>query len=206
CLQEGQGGFQLGGQQFSIDPSATESVNVVRVLLDAGLNRQVGTLDGIIIDVVATLFDFIFDDDRVPALMKALIGRMQLPVLKLALSDHEFFSDRQHPARRLINTMAQSAATWDGEFTNDSSLYLIAEPLVQRIQDSGGNDAAAFVTGVAALEAFLAEQERLADERAVTLTNKLTEREVAEIARSVAIGTVAPHVADETVPEVIRAL
>lgn len=205
-LQQGQSGFKLGGQQFSVDPSAGDSVNVVRALLDAGVNRQVGALDGIIIDIVATLFDFIFDDDRVPTLMKALIGRMQLPVLKLALSDHEFFSDRQHPARRLINTLAQAASTWDGEFTNDSSLYLIAEPLVQRIQDSGGNDAAAFASGLAALEAFLGEQERLADERAVTLTDKLTEREVTEIARSVAIGTVAPHLADETVPEVIRSL
>lgn len=203
-LQGGEGGFQLGGQQFNVDPAAADSVNVVRALLDAGLNRQVGTLDGIIIDIVATLFDFIFDDDRVPTLMKALIGRMQLPVLKLALADHDFFSDRQHPARRLINTLAQSASTWDGEFTDDSSLYLIAEPLVHRIQDSGGNDVAAFVTGLAALEAFLAEQERLADERAVALTDKLTEREVAEIARSVAIGTVAPYLADDSVPEVIR--
>ncbi|MDX5362997.1 MAG: DUF1631 domain-containing protein [Pseudazoarcus pumilus] len=205
-LQAGQGSFQLGGQQFSVDAAAADSVNVVRVLLDAGLSRQVGTLDGIIIDIVATLFDFIFDDDRVPTPMKALIGRMQLPVLKLALSDHAFFSDRQHPARRLINTLAQAASTWDGEFTDDSSLYLIAEPLVQRIQDSGGNDVAAFSSGLAALDAFLAEQERLADERAVTLTDKLTEREVAEIARSVAIGTVARYLSDESVPQVIRAL
>jgi hypothetical protein len=205
-LQQGKGGFSVGGQQFTVDVGAVDTVNVVRALLDAGINRQVGALDGVIIDIVATLFDFIFDDERVPTLMKGLIGRLQLPVLKLALSEHEFFSDRHHPARELINTLAQAASTWDGDFSADSTLYLIAEPLVQHIQDGGGNDGSAFASGLAALGAFLSEQERLADEKAVMLTNRLTEREVVEIARSVASSAVARYLAGESVPDVIRRL
>lgn len=203
-LQSGHSDFDLGGQHFSISASGADTANVVRALLDAGLNRQVGTLDAVIIDIVATLFDFIFDDDRVPTQMKALIGRLQLPVLKLALSDHEFFSDRQHPARRLINTLAQAASTWDGEFSEEASLYQIADPLVQHIQDCGGKDHTAFATALAALDAFLSEQERLADEKAVTLTDRLTEREVAQIARSVAASTLAPYLADATLPDVLH--
>lgn len=203
-LQRGQTDFDLGGQHFHIEAGADETANIVRALLDAGMSRQVGTLDGMVIDIVATLFDFIFEDDRVPPLMKALIGRLQLPVLKLALSDHGFFSDRQHPARRLINTLAQAGSTWDGEFTTDSTLYLIAEPLVSHIQDGGGNDVTPFETGLASLEAFLNEQERLADAKAGSLTDQLTAREVEEIARSVAIGTVARHLADESLPAVLR--
>lgn len=205
-LQQGEGSFKLGGQQFSVNVGTADTVNVVRALLDAGINRQVGALDGAIIDIVATLFDFIFDDERVPTLMKGLIGRLQLPVLKLALSDHEFFSDRQHPARALINTLAQAASTWDGEFTPDSSLYLIAEPLVQRIQNSGGNDGSTFETSLSTLGAFLSEQERLADEKAVMLTERLTEREVSEIALSVATGTVARYLEDDSVPDIIQRL
>ena len=205
-LQQGKGSFSVGGQQFNVDAGTADTVNVVRALLDAGINRQVGALDGVIIDIVATLFDFIFDDERVPTLMKGLIGRLQLPVLKLALAEHEFFSDRHHPARQLINTLAQAASTWDGEFSPDSSLYLIAEPLVQRIQDGGGNDGSAFASGLAALEAFLSEQERLADEKAVMLTDRLTEREVAEIALSVASSTVTRYLEDESVPDVLQRL
>lgn len=205
-LQHGQHDFNLRGQSFNIEAHTNETMNIIRALLDAGVNRQVAKLDGAIIDIVATLFDFIFDDDRVPPLMKGLIGRLQLPVLKLALADHAFFSERKHPARRLINTLAQASSTWDGAFDTESSLYLIAEPLVEHIQDSGGTDSQAFETSLAALDAFLNEQERLADERASALTDQLTEREISEIARSVGAGAVAPHLANESLPEVIRSL
>lgn len=204
-LQRGQTDIDLGGLHFHVEPSADGTANIVRALLDAGLGRQVGQLDGMVIDLVATLFDFIFDDERVPPLMKALIGRLQLPVLKQALADHHFFSDRRHPARRLLNTLAQAASTWDGELTPDSTLYLIAEPLVARIQD-GGEDIAAFEAGLAAVEAFLAEQERLTDARAESLADQLTAREIDEIAHGVAADTVAPHLADETLPAVLRDL
>lgn len=205
-LQRGDGEVELGGECFRVDAAAADTMNVLRALLDAGLARQVGSLDRVVIDVVATLFDFIFDDERVPEAMKGLIGRLQLPVLRLALSDHDFFSNREHAARRLINTMAQAAATWDGEVTPQCALYRAAEPLVHRIQNAGGAELGVFVDALRRLETFLAEQDRLADEKAATLTTALSVREAQEIARGIAAGAVAPHVTDDTVPAAVRDL
>lgn len=203
-LQRGERQIEVGGQTLQFDPGAAETMNILRSLLDAGIGKQLGALDGIVIDVVATLFDFIFEDERVPSVMKALIGRLQLPVLKLALTDHAFFSNRQHPARRLINVLAEAASTWDGELNTESSLYQIAEPLVARIHDTGGEDTTAFADSLDTLQAFLSEQERVAEEKAAPLASQLGSREVLEIARSIATDAVAPHVADPALPQALR--
>lgn len=203
-LQRGEPGVTLGGEQFSVDMDAAATMNVLHGLLDAGIGKHVGKVDNIVIDVVATLFDFIFDDERVPDAMKGLIGRLQLPVLKLALGDHAFFSNRIHPARKLINAMAHAASTWDGELTPDSPLYRVAEPLVVRIHNEACEDASVFAACLVDFESFLAEQERLADEKAAAFTGRLEERERREIARTIAEGAISPHCADPEVPEAVR--
>lgn len=203
-LQQGDAQVELGDSQFNIDMAAAATMNVVQGLLDAGVGRHLGPVDNIVIDVVATLFDFIFDDERVPDAMKGLIGRMQLPVLKLALADHSFFSSRSHPARKLINAMAQSASTWDGELTLDSSLYRAAEPLVLRIQNEACDDSSIFTSCLETFETFLHEQEEQADQKAATLTSRLTVREQLEIARTVAEGAIVHYTGDDNVPETVR--
>jgi hypothetical protein len=203
-LQRGEAEVMLGGERFSVDAHASATMNVLHSLLDAGLGRHVSTLDGIVIDVVATLFDFIFDDTRVPDAMKGLIGRLQLPVLKLALVDHGFFSNRNHPARRLINAMAQAAATWDGELALDSTLYRATEPLVVRIQNEACEDSSVFAACLQTFEAHLAEQERQADQKAAALTSRLAQREQLELARTVAAGAIAAYCADDALPAAIR--
>lgn len=55
------------------------------------------------IDVVAMLFEFILRDTRVPAEVRAQLGRLQFLVLKLALRDPSFLTQKGHPARVLIN-------------------------------------------------------------------------------------------------------
>lgn len=203
-LQQGASDGFLGGERFSIDHDAAATVNLLHGLLEAGLGKHVGSVDGIVIDVVATLFDFIFEDERVPDTMKGLIGRLQLPVLKQALVDRSFFANRLHPARRLISALAHAATTWDGEFSVDSSLYRAAEPLVVRIQNEAGEDDDVFATCLAALEAFLTEQELRADEKAALLTSRLEQRERLEIARSIGESAIAPHLAAPDLPDPIR--
>lgn len=203
-LQMGETDVEFGDGHFNIDTTAAATMNVLHGLLDAGVGKHLGPVDNIVIDVVATLFDFIFDDDRVPEVMKGLIGRMQLPVLKLALADHSFFSNRNHPARRLINAMAQSASTWDGELTPESTLYKATEPLVLRIQNEACEDSSVFASCLATIEAFLAEQEQQADQKAAALASRLTAREQLEIARTVAEGAIAAYVADDDVPEAVK--
>lgn len=66
-----------------------------------------------VINLVAMFFDFVLDDRNLPVPIQALISRLQLPILKVAIKDRTFFSSTGHPARRLINIIADASIGWD---------------------------------------------------------------------------------------------
>ncbi|MFA5937859.1 MAG: DUF1631 family protein [Sinimarinibacterium sp.] len=53
--------------------------------------------------LIATMFDRYYRDSRMTDTLKPMLGRLQLPIMKTALSDPSFFANVQHPARRAIN-------------------------------------------------------------------------------------------------------
>ena len=57
------------------------------------------------IEVVALMFQAILAEERIPASVRVWFARLQIPVLRVALAEPEFFSALQHPARRLIDRM-----------------------------------------------------------------------------------------------------
>jgi hypothetical protein len=58
-----------------------------------------------IIEVVALMFQSILSEERIPATVRVWFARLQIPVLRVALAEPEFFGALQHPARRLIDRM-----------------------------------------------------------------------------------------------------
>jgi len=68
-----------------------------------------------VIDLVGMLFDFILDDDNLPHSCKTALSHLHTPYLKVALQDKALFTQHQHPARRLLNTMAQAGVLYGGE-------------------------------------------------------------------------------------------
>ncbi|MDX1598038.1 MAG: DUF1631 domain-containing protein [Marinobacter sp.] len=80
--------------------------------IDNGRAANVGQVDSDVINLVSMLFDFILEDRQLHPVMKALIGRLQIPVLKVALSDKNFFNRGGHPVRKLLNELALSAIGW----------------------------------------------------------------------------------------------
>ncbi len=203
-LQNGETSASLGGQTFSLPQPASDGTNLVTLLLDAGLGPHLGEAGALILEVVATLFDHIFDDGRIPVPIKELIGRLQIPVLQLAMVDHDFFSDRAHPARRLINALAHAGITWDGEMSADTAFYRAGDAMVQRIVDESAAGPEVFARCQREFDAFLAEQDRRADERAATLTERLQQREQHELAREAARKAIVARLAKDEIPDVVR--
>ncbi|MFC4258761.1 DUF1631 domain-containing protein [Marinobacter lacisalsi] len=109
---------QLGGLQASTMTSENGQVVPLSQLLGRALNRgsarslPVNQVDGDVINLVAMLFEFILDDRQLPPVMKMLIGRLQIPVLKVALLDRSFFNRGGHPARKLLNELAMAGIGW----------------------------------------------------------------------------------------------
>lgn len=55
--------------------------------------------------LVARMFDGYYRDPRLPDNLKPMLARLQMPVMKAALSDRRFFADPSHPARRTVNDL-----------------------------------------------------------------------------------------------------
>lgn len=99
-----------------------------------GERRTLDRIDEDVISLVAMLFDFILEDPQLPAAVKAMIGRLQLPILRLAISDKRFFGQASHPARRLLNELARATMGWnDQDDLRRDQLHVLLESIVQRL-------------------------------------------------------------------------
>ena len=65
------------------------------------------------IEIVALMFQSILAEDRIPPGIRVWFARLQMPVLRVAIAEPEFFGSLQHPARRLIDRMGSCALGFD---------------------------------------------------------------------------------------------
>ena len=93
--------------------------DVIRTCRDR-LAAYTGAADRMKIDIVATLFDHVLADDRLPTEIRNTLARLQLPVLRMALADGSFFLSRTHPTRRLLDRLAQASIPPTAECKTDS--------------------------------------------------------------------------------------
>ncbi len=118
-----------------------------------------GALDHMVIDVVASLFDQILSDAKVPPQMARQIARLQLPVLRVALIDSSFFSSRRHPVRRFVNRIASLAVAFDDFATGPGQkFHEMVRSLVDEIVSGDFDQMQQYQQKLAALEEFVAEQ------------------------------------------------
>jgi len=152
-------------------------VNQVRAVRESENAQQVGGLEAVTIDIVAMLFDFIFDDAHIPVAIKALISRLQIPVLKVAMLNPGFFADRLHPTRRFLGSVSGISIRWGSSVDESDPFYCKLAELVERIQAEFENDIEVFGTALAELEAFVDEREGEEDSTALTAANIVIQRE-----------------------------
>jgi len=135
------------------------AVNLIRAHRDELRQASSGTLDHMVIDVVGSLFDQILSDSRVPPQMARQIARLQLPVLRVALSDASFFSSRKHPVRRFVNRIASLACAFD-DFDDGPGRQFLARvgELVQEIIEGDFDQVDVYAAKLTLLEAFIAQQ------------------------------------------------
>ncbi len=193
----------LGNSVPNFDPALLVSgkANVLHDIKGSSLAAGFGQIDAMTIDIVAMLFDYVFDDKRIPDAIKALLGRLQIPILKVAILDKKFFSTKTHPARRLLDGLAAAAVGWNGAADEADPLYSKIESMVQRVVAGFDSDIALFEGMVKELEAFLAEEEQRLASFSEQSAKVVHERERLEIARVVARDEVQRRIETREMPE-----
>lgn len=196
-----------GLQQPGAVAAAADLANVIRDLRASAQSASLPGADAMTIDIVAMLFDFIFEDRQIPAAMKALLGRLQIPTLKVALLDRAFFSSRAHPARQLLDRLARAAIGLDESSARGEATLAKLEHVVGRVLSEFSEDLALFAALAEEMRAFLEKQDEAEEAIAARTARLVEERERAEIARILAEDEVDRRLAALAwVPEPVRAL
>lgn len=86
------------------------------------------------IEVVALMFQSILSEDRLPPSIRVWFARLQVPVLRVALAEPQFFSDLNHPARKLIDRMGSCVMGFDASSINGNALEVEIRRVVQVIE------------------------------------------------------------------------
>jgi hypothetical protein len=107
------------------------------------------------IDIIAMVFEFMLADHRTPSGVRAEIGRIQLPILKIALEDATFFKNRSHPARQLVNRVG--TITFGLSDTDQVLVRIVAElrKIVSTLYTSDDNPAHQFATLLEEFDRFV---------------------------------------------------
>lgn len=157
------------------------------------------------IDIVAMLFDFIFEDPSLPEPFKGLIARLQIPMVKVALIDRSFLTRKHHPARRLLNLMAHAGIGWTpdaGQAAED--LFARVEQMVNRVVNEFEDDTQIFEKVLADFEAHLDSEEHAAQERESAEAEQAMRRENREIGRAVASAAIDQVLVGSRIPQVVE--
>ncbi|MCC6786111.1 MAG: DUF1631 family protein [Planctomycetes bacterium] len=164
----------------------TGTTNVLHELKSSQVGAAMGQVDAMTLDVVAMLFDQLFDDPKIPLGAKGLIGRMQIPVLKVAIADKTFFQRKDHPARNLLDTLGEIAIRLPADFNTGSALFGHLETIIQGLISEYKDDVETFTLVREQLVALMAREDRRIEEEARAAAERIIQEEALSVAKSVA--------------------
>lgn len=143
-----------GGGRFELPLLEAATIqNVLRSLQQSPVMQAASPLDAVLVDAVAMLFDVVFDDAAIPDHLKAQIARLQIPVLKAAMLDRNFFSQSNHPVRRMLDAIATLAVHLPDNEAGHARLEAISQ-VVSRVLECFEQDIGVFDSAATELEAM----------------------------------------------------
>jgi hypothetical protein len=180
-------------------PRAIEDINARNQAFKQVLKQAADTpAERATIEIVAMMFQSILTEERIPASVRVWFARLQMPVLRVAVSEPDFFAETEHPARRLIDRMgacvmgfntaaavqptalAGAAANPTPNDTVEREIKRIVQ-VVEAYPDTGRR---VFATVLTEFEKFLDhyfENENQASRRGVSLAQQVEQRETLAI-------------------------
>lgn len=177
---------------------------LTRASAKSGRSRVVGQVDDDVINLVSMLFEFILDDRSLPDSLKALIGRLQIPMLKVAVLDKTFFSRGSHPARRLLNEIASAAMGWsEQDDLQRDVLYQRIEQVVLRLLNDFVDDPGIFSELLSDFLAYTGDERRRSELLEQRTRDAEEGRAKAELARQQVEQALNERLLGRTLPEVV---
>jgi hypothetical protein len=124
-----------GGEVMIFDDDDVQEVALDLRHRSQELKKQAAsTSEKAIIEIVALMFQSILAEERIPPAVRVWFARLQMPVLRVALAEPEFFGSLEHPARQLIDRMGSCVMGFDAAAISGSALETEIRRVVQVIE------------------------------------------------------------------------
>ncbi len=137
------------------------------------------------IEIVALLFQNILTEDRLPSALRVWFARLQMPVLRVAVTEPDFFATLDHPARRLIDRMGACVMGFGREGpVVDEALEVEVKRIVQVVEAYPDTGRRVFQTVLNEFEKFLEtyfREQNATSRKGVSLAQQLEQRETMAI-------------------------
>ena len=160
------------------------------------------------LDLIGLLYDQLLTETRTEGIAQQLLANLQVPLLRVALADSDFFTVRNHPARRLLNLVLETANLWldrsDDQF--DTALNQRLQRAVERVASDFQGDIGVIEREADDLDSHL----RLITRRAEIAERRQVEaaqgRDRLRDARAAAAAAIGKRIAGRKTTPLVRAL
>ncbi|HJP97632.1 MAG TPA: DUF1631 domain-containing protein, partial [Rhodanobacteraceae bacterium] len=202
----------LPAQPAVIDTtSAAEMVQHLKAELMAQIQRLSGEArarisgsDEDTIDLVGMLFEYILQDHTIPAPMQVLLSRLQIPYLKVAILDRRMFAHASHPARKLLDQLADAAKGWSEESDRDHRLFGKVKAVVETLLQDFDDDIGVFERQLTEFAQFVEQNRKRAELAESRATEAARGRERLQDARRRAAQEILSRISGRNLPALLR--
>ncbi len=167
--------FEANSQSMS----AIKAELIEQVAQHSGLlSPQLSQAQAKSLDVMGMVYDQIKQDESIDDHIQSSINSINLPLLRMAMTDRSFFESNSHPARQYLEMMIYAAQQWHG-----SSVVKKLSKFSDRIAQSFDGSKQAFTEATEALRSYLDTTEKRARKAEEKWVSAAQGREKLELAR-----------------------
>jgi len=171
-----------------------------------GEHADLSPRDNDTFELLGMLFGNLDEEIRPDAPAATLVKRLQVPMLRVALTDSAFFVRSRHPARQLLNTVAESAAKWLDDSDFDPQFLAPLQTAVNQVVEKYDGNVEVFSAANEQLQTHLQAQVRKAELLEKRHSEAARGKEKLEVAKLRAAEAMAAVIGDQRLPKFTRAL
>ncbi len=191
-------------QKVETASNAIFQANQIKTAVQRTLHEK-GALDAVeivnneekVIDFVSNIFQVILDDDSLCDAIKALLARLQISTIKLALIDFTFFQNSKHPARLLLNKLTSIGVSVTGK---EGLLFKKLESIVKNITDNFDTNVEVFAQALDEIQKIDTESLQQQNSKNELDRNKHKLKSQRSAAKRVVIHTIKKFAKDKEIP------
>jgi len=202
AIPSGVGAASLTANAMLLKQALFEETDRMQV----GGKARASSVDEDTIDLVGMVFEFIVQDRNLPSEMQALLARLQIPYLKVALLDRHLFTQKSHPARQLLDSMAQACIGKAEGGEVDTALHNKIRDIVEMIMRDFDDDLGLIERASQDFKQFLEGARRRVELAEKRTTESIQGREKLDYARRLATTEIRKRCENKDLPPLVQSL